>query len=63
MVVSHLPQNIFQIDLRLTGRTPKLLHLRQQSPIFITTRVNLTGAFPLESWKFDPVINSHASRL
>jgi len=34
MVILHLLQNILQADLCLTGRTPKLLHLREQSPIF-----------------------------
>jgi len=34
MVISHLLQNIFQTDLCLTGHTPKLLHLRDQGPIF-----------------------------
>ena len=34
MVISHLLQNILQTDLRLTGRTSKLLHLREQGPTF-----------------------------
>jgi len=34
MVISNLLQNIFQTDLCLTGHTPKLLHLREQDPIF-----------------------------
>jgi len=35
MVIFHLLQNILQADLCLTGRAPKLLHLREQSPIFL----------------------------
>ena len=38
MVISHLLQNILQADLCLTGRTPKLLHLREQSPLFLAWR-------------------------
>jgi len=34
MVISRLLQNIFQTDLRVTCRTPQLLHLREQGPIF-----------------------------
>jgi len=34
VVILHLLQNTPQADLCLTGRTPKLLHLREQSPIF-----------------------------
>jgi len=34
MVIFHLLQNILQVYLCLTGRTPKLLHLREQSPSF-----------------------------
>jgi len=34
MVISHLLQNIFQTDTGVTARTPQLLHLRQQGPIF-----------------------------
>jgi len=55
MVIFHLLQNILQADLCLTGRTPKLLHLREQRPIFSMTRGNLIHVL-----KFDPVINSDA---
>jgi len=55
MVIFHLLQNILQADLCLTGRTPKLLHLREQSPFFSMMRGNL-----IHSLKFDPVINSDA---
>jgi len=34
MVISHLLQNIFQTNTGVTRRTPQLLHLRQQGPIF-----------------------------
>ena len=53
MVIFHLLQNILQADLCLTGRTPKLLHLMEQSPFSSMTRANLIHAL-----KFDPVINS-----
>jgi len=43
MVISHLLQNIFQTDLCVTGRTPQLLHLREQGLIFY----NGVGKFDL----------------
>jgi len=57
MVISHLLQNIFQTDTGITGRTPQLLHLREQGPIFCHD----AGKF--DPWKFDPVINSDAPGL
>jgi len=40
----------------------QLLHLREQGPIFVMMRGNLIHAL-VESWKFDPVINSDAPGL
>jgi len=38
MAISHLLQNTFQTDTDVTGRTPQLLHLREQGPIFLSWR-------------------------
>ena len=57
MVISHLLQSIFQTNTAVTGRTPQLLHLREQGPIFCHD----AGKF--DPWKFDPVINSDAPGL
>jgi len=63
MVIFHLLQNIFQTDSCVTSRTPKLLHLREQGPIFLMmTRGNLICAL-VESWEFDPVHINEAPHL
>jgi len=62
MVISHLLQNIFQTDLCITGRTPKLLHLREQGPIFYHDTGKFDPCFG-RKLEFDPVINSNAPSL